>query len=307
MNKIVTCHGRHKSKRRKCPILDSEESDDDVQADKTRLRKRRVIHKEDSCGSRSEVGDTEIDAWETSSPTSKARPAASVSPPSEQPQAALPSNLQDSLFCSSAPKSPSGFRHAEGCLCTECDPDGKKADEMWPVVKTSKITDYYKVKRGPYSRAKLNPFARAASRRLATPQTESRARQHIITQRGATLHIPSVMGTSVEQGSEPRSARPKRRRKPRKSPKCQFIQDEAKSESCGDSSESITSSDSSESSLSGFIVNSDSSESILSSDDVILASVEIVHTPNCGRANNSKKSKQRRALDEIAQDKKRRR
>ena len=54
-------------------------------------------------------------------------------------------------------------------------------------------------------------------------------------------------------------------------------------------------------------MNSDSSESILSSDDVILASVEIVHTPNCGRANNSKKSKQRRALDEIAQDKKRRR
>ena len=81
MNKMVASHGQHKSKRRKCPILDSEESDDDVQADKTRPRKRRVIHEEDSCGSRSEVGDTEIDAWETSSPTSKARPAASVSPP----------------------------------------------------------------------------------------------------------------------------------------------------------------------------------------------------------------------------------
>ena len=36
-------------------------------------------------------------------------------------------------------------------------------------------------------------------------------------------------------------------------------------------------------------MNSDSSESSLSNEDVILTSVEKVHTPNCGRDNNSKK------------------
>ena len=60
-----------------------------------------------------------------------------------------------------------GLGHHKDCLCRKCDPNGKKANALWKIDKTPKMTDFYPVKERIYSDVKMDKFRRARAREIA--------------------------------------------------------------------------------------------------------------------------------------------